>query len=299
MTILSCIAILLLGLPHGALDIALIQHDGEAAARGLLPVIALYVGCALSALAVWMIAPVAALALFLVLAVAHFAEDWKAAGSPFLAVALAAALLTAPALLNQGALHVIFAALTGRPQGGELSDILLLAAPPALCGGLVAIAALARAGRGDLAAAAGFSLTALLILPPALGFALFFGLCHSPRHFKEALRTLSRRRVTQWLPVAAPTTIAALAIGAALYRWVPAGGASTRLTSATFTLLWVLTVPHMLVPLILRVRRRGQLELMAASRAAVIAGAIGWTGARRVRRFAPATRQTCPQPCHR
>ncbi len=259
MTILACLAILLLGLPHGALDIALIRRERTTGAAGVLPVVMLYIGCAGAAWAVWTIAPVASLALFLALAVAHFAEDWRAAGSSFLAATLAAALLTAPALLHQGLLRAIFVTLTGRPAAGDIAAILLLAAPPALCGGLVAIAALARAGRGDLAAAAGLSLTGLLILPPALGFALFFGLCHSPRHFGEALRTLSRTRLAQWGPVAAPTTIAALAIGAALYFAAPAGALSMRLTSATFMLLWVLTVPHMLVPLLLRLRQRREL----------------------------------------
>ncbi len=270
MTILACLAILLLGLPHGALDIALIQREGVRGAQGVLAVIALYIGCAFSAWAAWAITPVAALALFFVLAAAHFAEDWEAAGSPFLAAVLAAALLATPALLHQAALRDIFFALTGRPQAREMASVLLLLAPPALCGGLVAIAALVGAGRGDLAAAAGLSLTGMLILPPAFAFALFFGLCHSPRHFKDAVRTLSRRRLVQWAPLAAPTTIAALAIAAALYRAAGPGPMSMRLTSATFMLLSILTVPHMLVPQMMRFKRRRQ-----QSPSKTPAGAVG------------------------
>jgi Brp/Blh family beta-carotene 15,15'-monooxygenase len=275
MTILACFSILLLGLPHGALDIALIQREGVRGARGVLAVIALYIGCAFSAWVAWVFTPVAALGLFFILAAVHFAEDWEAAGSPFLAAALAAALLCAPALRHQAALRDIFFALTGRPQAREMGAVLLLLAAPALCGGLVAIVALARSGRSDLAVAAGLSLTGMLILPPVFGFALFFGLCHSPRHFKEAVRTLSRRKLAQWAPVAGPTTIAALVIGAALYRGAAPGPMSMQLASATFMLLSILTVPHMLVPLIMRFKRRRQENPSKAAPCAVGAVVIG------------------------
>jgi Brp/Blh family beta-carotene 15,15'-monooxygenase len=172
-------------------------------------------------------------------------------------------------------LRDIFFALTGRPQAREMGAVLLLLAAPALCGGLVAIVALARSGRSDLAVAAGLSLTGMLILPPVFGFALFFGLCHSPRHFKEAVRTLSRRKLAQWAPVAGPTTIAALVIGAALYRGAAPGPMSMQLASATFMLLSILTVPHMLVPLIMRFKRRRQENPSKAAPCAVGAVVIG------------------------
>lgn len=249
---LACMTILILGLPHGALDLALIRREGTRGARGLVPLIALYLACAVATWAVWRIAPIAALGLFLVVATAHFAEDWAATGSSLLSLTLAGSLLAAPALLHRPALREIFIALTGREEAGIVADLLLLAAPTAFVGAVAGLYALLRAGRGDLAATAAISLAGLIALPPAVGFALFFGLCHSRRHFGEAVRSLSRTRLRQWAPVALPTMLGALAIGVLLYRQAPSGGADMRLASATFMLLSVLTTPHMLVPLLLK-----------------------------------------------
>ncbi len=250
----ACVTILILGLPHGALDLALIRREGTRGARGLVPLIALYLACAASTWGLWRIAPVAALGLFLVIATVHFAEDWAAAGSSLLSLALAGSLLAAPALLHRPALRAIFTAITERGEAAAVADLLLLAAPTAFVGAVAALYALLRAGRGDLAGAAAVSVAGLITLPPAVGFALFFGLCHSPRHFGEAVRSLSRRRLHQWGPVALPTVLGALAIGVLLYRQASVGGPDVRLTSATFMLLSVLTTPHMLAPLLVRAR---------------------------------------------
>ena len=251
---LACFAILILGLPHGALDLALIRREGTRGPRGLVPLIALYLACAAATWAVWRIAPIAALGLFLAIATAHFAEDWAETGSSLLSFTLAGSLLAAPALLHRLALRQIFAALTGREEAAVVADLLLLMAPTAFVGALAGLYALVRAGRGDLAAVAALSLAGLIALPPAVGFVFFFGLCHSPRHFGEALRTLSRRRLRQWGPIALPTTLGALAIGVLLYRQAPLGAPDMKLASATFMLLSVLTTPHMLTPLLSRGR---------------------------------------------
>jgi Brp/Blh family beta-carotene 15,15'-monooxygenase len=118
-------------------------------------------------------------------------------------------------------------------------------------GSIAAIVLLARRQRAGQALSAAVSLLGLVLLPPVLGFALFFGLCHSPRHFKAALRTLSIKRAAGWLPLAAPTTLAALAIGGALFVRSGAATEPGRLVSATFMLLSILTVPHMAAPLLL------------------------------------------------
>ena len=253
---LACVAILILGLPHGALDLSLIRRAGTRGARGLVPLIGFYLACAAATWAVWRIAPIAALVLFLAIATAHFAEDWAETGSSFLSLTLAGSLLAAPALLHRPALREIFTALTGRQEAALVADLLLLVAPTGFVGAMVALYALVRAGRGDLAAVAAVSLVGLIALPPPVGFALFFGLCHSPRHFGEAVRTLARRRLRQWVPLALPTTLGALAIGGLLYRQTSLGGPDMKLASATFMLLSVLTTPHMLTPLMFRMRGR-------------------------------------------
>lgn len=247
-TIAASVAILALGLPHGAFDLELIRaRRGNGVFCFAVP-LGLYLIVAAAMAGLWAVVPLVALVAFLAVAVVHFAEDWTATGSPFLATGLAAALVATPAIGHQGDVAAIFVALTGDPAAAVTARLLLAAAPVTLAVAAAAIAALVADDRRTDAAAATASLAALLVLPPAVGFATFFCLFHSPRHFSGALRRLAWPRAAQWGPVAVPVVLAALGVVAILYRLHAAGAAPLRLTSATFMALSVLTVPHMLVP---------------------------------------------------
>ncbi len=249
--IAACTAILVFGLPHGALDVEVIRIRG-AGENGRAAILTVYVGLAALTATAWLVAPVAALAGFLGIAVVHFAEDWTEMQSRFLATGFAAALIAAPALLHRQAVAGIFVALTGTPMAARLADGLLMVAPVALAVAAVGIAALIASRRFVAAAAAAASLVALLALPPVPGFALFFCLFHSPRHFVGALRAARRWRVANWLPVVVPVTGAALAIVTGVYLLHGGLAVPDRLGAATFMALSILTVPHMLAPATLR-----------------------------------------------
>jgi Brp/Blh family beta-carotene 15,15'-monooxygenase len=88
----------------------------------------------------------------------------------------------------------------------------------------------------------------MTVLPPVFGFALYFCLLHSPRHFSGALQTLSWHRVGQWIAVVAPLTLAALGLAAVIYRLELRPSISDQIVAASFMTLAVVTVPHMLVP---------------------------------------------------
>ena len=251
-TIAAGAAIAIIGLPHGAMDLQLLAKAHRRGAAAFSHILALYLGCAAVMAIAWWTAPVAALAIFIVLAVVHFAEDWSACGSAFLQHGMALALLAAPALLHREAVTAIFVALTGAREAAFTADALLLVAPVAFAVGLVAIAAMAVDGAPRAAAAAALSLAALTLLPPAPGFAVYFCVFHSPRHFRAALATLGWSQPRQWLPVVVPITAIALTIAAALFQLVPATGVPARLVAAVFMTLSVLTLPHLAVPLLLR-----------------------------------------------
>lgn len=251
----ACAAILIFGLPHGALDVEVIRvrSAGRSGRAGILTV---YIGLAALTTIAWLVAPVAALAGFLAIAVIHFAEDWTEMRSRFLATGFAAALIAAPALLHRSEVAGIFVALTGMPAAAELADGLLMVAPVALALAAVGIAALIESRRFMAAAVAAASLLALLALPPVAGFALFFCLFHSPRHFVGALRAARRWRIANWLPVVVPVTGASLAIVTGIYRLHDGLAVPDRLAAATFMALSILTVPHMLAPVVLRLPYR-------------------------------------------
>lgn len=236
-------AVALVGLPHGALDVARARAAG--AERG--PTIARYLAVAGAMAAVWALAPALALALFLAAAAWHFGEDWRPALAPAPALALGATLLALPAATHPTAVSAIFTALVGA-GGAAIADALALALVPALPLATLGLARAARALGARRLRDTGAALAALALLPPLPGFALFFCVVHSPRHLLEALAELPPRVARRPWRVAVPVTALALAIGAGLHAWLPAhavGGA--RVVASLFALLSVLTAPHLLL----------------------------------------------------
>ena len=244
-TVLCCAAILLLGLPHGSLDMAALLG-----ARSRMRAIAFYLALAGAMAALWWLAPGAALLLFFAVAIGHFGEDWP--GPAPIAHGGALALLAAPLLFHRSEIDALFAVIAGPGAIPPLANVLMLVAPVAIAAGLTGCALLWSAGRRLLALSSAAALVGMVLLPPLAGFAVSFGLFHSPRQFARGIAELDG---TAWrLPVA-------LASGAAMLLVVGIAqlGAPHLLSAgvlrATFVVLSVLTLPHMMLPLILRLSR--------------------------------------------
>jgi len=256
-TALACAAILCLGLPHGALDIELVKREHALANGRVAAVFALYLTLAGLMALVWRADPAAALLSFVLISILHFSEDWREAGAGLPALGLGAAVLAAPTLRHHAEVAHLFALISGDDAARVAADLLLLIAPVSLVLGAVGAAMLWRAGRAALAIGAVWTLVGAVWLPPALGFALFFGLLHSPRHFGDSLSALSWRRFGQWGRIVLPLTAAAGGV-AALTAWLlPALDPQTQVLRAGFVTLSLLVVPHMAVPLILSALRAG------------------------------------------
>lgn len=248
-TVIAAAAMLLFGLPHGTFDLELIRRDRSARGVGLSTLLALYLGCALAMYLLWQARPVAALLFFLAIAVAHFAEDWADTGSGLFSHGIAAATLTAPVVLHRTATATIFEAVAGSADAAMVVELLVLVAPVALLLALLGVGSLLIDGHRERAVAAAATLAAMILLPPITGFALFFCMFHSPRHFAAALRSLAWQQPAQWLPVVAPLTFAASGIAALIYGFGSPIDLPARLAASAFVALSVLTVPHMAVPL--------------------------------------------------
>lgn len=243
----ACLALLVFGLPHGSLDIAAIRQAVRLGRRQVLATVLLYLGCAAAMYAVWSLAPLFALAIFLGIAVVHFAEDWDHVLPPFFAIGTASALLTAPVLIHYQAIAEIFILLTGRTTAVVLVDLALLVAPVALIAAAIGVWLTARDGRRGQALETGTMLVGMILLPPVVGFAIFFCLSHSPRHFSAARATVGEGSYPA-LGEAALLTSAAFGIAALIYASQGVGGADNRAIVASFVTLSILTVPHMIVP---------------------------------------------------
>jgi Brp/Blh family beta-carotene 15,15'-monooxygenase len=244
-----CLLLLLVGLPHGALDIERLKSAARAGWQESLALFLLYLALAGATYAAWVLSPVLALGLFLLCAVLHFSEDWESMDDPLLALGTATALLASPALLHKDALGAIFAVVAGKQDGALLAEGLRVIAPVALALAVAGMIGLVRARKSVEAGCCVLVLAAMLFAPPIAGFVVYFCLYHSPIHLREAW--LAVRASRRWrLAVGAGLTAASAGIAAVLAQAQWRGSLDDSLLAATFITFSVLTVPHMLAPLI-------------------------------------------------
>lgn len=255
-TAIFCLLLLLIGLPHGALDIERLKQAHGAGWSQVVGLFALYLGLAAVMLTLWLLSPVLAMGLFLLTAVMHFAEDWPAMAAPILRFGMAAALLCMPALLYKAELGAIFAVVTGAANGALLAELMRALAPVALALAVIGLVSLSREGLRVDAGCGAMLLATMLLAPPIAGFALFFCVFHSPRHLAEAWQALSGDR-KRLLGILLALTGGAMALAALMAGLEVRDGLPARLVAATFMTFSILTVPHMLVPpIVARLRGR-------------------------------------------
>lgn len=249
-TMAACLAILLFGLPHGALDLEIIKRQRRTGRLGMVALLLLYVGLAAAVAVFWRYSPVGALVLFIGVSVVHFAEDWTDLGSPFLAQSMAIALLCAPTLFYLADIEHLFIAVSGSSEAALAANLMLLIAPMSVAVAGLSLWTLWRASLRDQALVGGLALAGVMMLPPVIGFAFFFCLFHSPRHLSLARSQIASS--TKWRWVVLLVTLAALGISVLLFAGAVRSDMPARFVAASFMTLSLLTVPHMAVPLIAR-----------------------------------------------
>lgn len=244
-------AIILLGVPHGALD-------GEVARTVLRPRLgrawfavfaAPYLALVALVLVAWHLAPLVTLALFLAASVWHFGSE-EVADEELLGKLVAGGLpIAIPVLVHPAATLRVFGTIAGVP---------LAAVPPWLTAGIVVWAALATMWTARALAVHRFGRLlrpavvagVFVALPPLTAFALYFVCVHAPAHTAALIAHPSRAsRVrdgrSAWI-LALPLSILTLLIGAALWP-LYAGPVQDRLLSLTIQGLAALTLPHMIL----------------------------------------------------
>ena len=259
-------AIIVLGVPHGALD-------GTVAAPLLRPrfgrlwfgVFALpYLGLSALVLVAWQVAPLPTLAGFLALSVLHFGEEDAGPGRPIEALVRGGLPIALPALLRPEETAELFA-LVARVPMPELPTWWSVAAWLWLAGAVLWLAS-HRPRRAVLAECAGLA-AAFWLLPPLTAFALYFVGLHGPRHMRALVRDSVRapsidtmgRAVRAALPIFALT----LGLGAGLWPLYAPGspGPTATLLALTLQMLSALTVPHVLLDRIACARPRPEAGL--------------------------------------
>ena len=238
---------LVLGLPHGALDLWIAGRQGMlGGARGWLAFHILYLAIAAAVVALFLLLPALALTGFLLLSLWHFADDWAGEGLPKpVAIGCASVIVLVPTTAHPGEVASIFAAIMDRPvpDVAGVAYVAGLTTAWVVGGSLVAALALDRRAGAEVA------MVALLaaVLPPLVFFAAYFTLLHGPRHLIRhgGLIAGPGQRV-----VVLAYAGLALALVAGLGVWLSHGGTAALdadAMRAAFVGLAALTVPHALL----------------------------------------------------
>lgn len=253
---LASLLIVLLGVPHGALDPVFAQALPQIKSRASWAVfVFLYVLLAALVVALWWFAPTFFLFAFLAVSVLHFSGD-LAAGASFCArLFYGGAAIVLPAALHAAELDRLFSLLTSPQTAAWVVTTLQFMAWPWLAALVVVVAVSAR--RDGLLALEILAVSALTFTAsPLLGFTIFFCCMHSPRHILRtqiyAGMTLKRLAL-----VALPPMVAVLLAAAGGWYVLPDSPVDERILQFLFVVLAALTVPHMV--LVERVRFRDYL----------------------------------------
>lgn len=243
------------GLPHGAFDIAVLRRTGRLGRSGLWLIIGCYIGAAVLMALLWRGSPLAALALFLAAAAVHFGEDWSMLEEPLLRFAAGAAIIAAPTISHFIQVASLFVAMSD-DRAVILAQIIVAAAPVTMLVASVSIAVAWLAGSRAWAAAMALCLLLLLLLPPVLGFALFFVFLHSPPHLIASRHVLDTTGWHAWFAIGAAFSVAAI-LGWFMLHLIAPTGLAGNVTAEAFQFLASVAVPHLLLSRWLELRLEG------------------------------------------
>lgn len=251
--------VIVLGVPHGALDGAvaapLLRPRYGRAWFGIFAIP--YLGLAALVLLAWAVAPLLTLAGVLALSVLHFGEEDAGTGRPFEAFVRGGLPIALPALLRPEETAGLFAVVTRVPMP-ELP--VWWTAASWFWFALAVIWIVARRRPQGVLIEVAVLAVAFWLLPPLTAFTLYFVGLHGPRHMRALVRDPNRaprvdtmrKAVLASLPVFGLT----LLIGAALWPLYSAGSPDepSTLLALTLQMLSALTVPHVLLDRIVEQR---------------------------------------------
>jgi Brp/Blh family beta-carotene 15,15'-monooxygenase len=238
--------VILLGLPHGALD-PMVARKAFAGQRGYTTAVfyVAYLVLVLGYWALWNRFPTLGLVSFLLIAAFHFGSDWESRGNYLTRCAYGCAIVTLSSLRFPAEVVSIYGMLGTEHASGLVALSKVLAPVVVVIALIGAVLRFPRHGNDF------FELltitTGALLLPPLVFFTCYFTLLHSPRHLLETAEGLGMTRLKNIYLATLPVLLATLLLGALAYGLLPHVGTNARLLRIVFIGLAALTVPHMLL----------------------------------------------------
>ncbi len=256
--------IVLLGVPHGALDtIFARQLYGIQTIGGWLRFAMIYVFLGASVVGFFVLAPVGFLISFLLISMLHFSGD-PSAGTPWLARALyGGAIIVLPTVLHEGEITRHFALLVGNDAATLITPFIHLLAWPWLIG--LALATIQRLPKDWLTALEMGAVAVLAVLaPPLISFTVFFCAMHSARHILRTIDYSGRSSPGLILRATLLPMLGVFVASVAAWHFLTGTTIKGAIIQLVFVGLAALTVPHM--ALVERVRLSGWVKGCASRR---------------------------------
>jgi Brp/Blh family beta-carotene 15,15'-monooxygenase len=249
------VAVILLGLPHGALDFAVAKSlKLFSTSISALIFITAYTAIAAFSIIFWISFPAAALTIFLCVSVYHFSADWRASMPRYAGISLATIIICGPAMVYSSVVLTLFTALLLSNEAANwIIQGMRLTFSISLLGFLYFLVSLVRSNKtfSKWRIAEWMSLLiSSLVFIPLLHFGLYFCLLHSPKHLHDVSEKLNVK-VVKAMVISLPFVFLTILLAAGLYSWFTAQGNAVELT--TVLLRWVfiglfgLTMSHMLL----------------------------------------------------
>lgn len=240
-------AIVVLGLPHGALDLSIAQALWPLIGwQGKTRFVGAYVGLTLLVIGFWIVFPGPALFGFLIYSAFHFSSDWDGEDN-LLRITGGATTVGAPALFWQNDVATIFAYLAPEPTANLAALSLAIAGGVALIL-FVSLIILRPTVPTRTTVEQGIIWIAAACLSPLVYFVLYFCSLHAVRHFTRALASLENQgHALRIAGLLTAITVFGGLIGFTILQRHNAAMMEQSILQIVFIGMAALTVPHMLL----------------------------------------------------
>lgn len=241
------VLVLLLGMPHGALDVLFArQWFRTAGFKSWVGFCLGYLGLAAAVVGLWAVMPTVFLCAFLVASALHFGGDLGAGVSRIARALYGGSVIVLPALLHGAELQRLMGLVAGPDAAASVVFVLQPLALPWLAATL--LACLVHFRHSAQAAAELATLAILCVAaPPLLAFCAYFCAMHSPRHVLRTLGRLRAAEIRHAVALALWPTLAVLVMAALLLGLTNELPLEHRVVQAVFVGLAALTLPHMVL----------------------------------------------------
>ncbi len=237
--------VVLLGIPHGALDTIYGRNQFKIAGARDWALFAIgYMIPVVLVVLVWKASPAVFLYCFLAISIIHFSGD-PAAGTPIFARLLyGGAIVFLPLILHAAEVTELFSALVGIDAAAQTVNVFRPLAWPWLIG--LMAASLMLFWRNRLSALEFSSLAFLAtVSTPLLAFTVYFCAMHSARHIMRSYRLAGSPALGSFFKAALLPMLAVLVFGSLGIQLLDGISLETRFIRILFVTLAALTVPHM------------------------------------------------------